>query len=370
MVDVQTVSPPRGAPPIDPVLESEFEAPLLRRAVAEFVGTLLLVAVGAGAATVFTLGPLREFSQFNPQLITSPDQAPIFQGLLANTLGDVLGVALAFALVLAVLVYAFGGVSGGHFNPAVTFALALSRRFRWRDLPVYWVAQVLGGIAGALVILGIFSDQGVVFTVTEGVSENILLGATTIADGVNDPQALLSEAFIGFLLMTAIMAVAIDPRAPKGWSGLTIGLALAAGIMVTATTTGGSANFARSLGPFVASFMKEGITCWTCWPPGTDSSLIIPWRDLAIYAGGPLIGASAAALLYESITGLERVSPAPHPGAATPPMDAMMLEAEEQLMSDDVDLREPGPVPPEWPEERPGGPDDRPGGPLGPEGRY
>jgi glycerol uptake facilitator protein len=105
------------------------------------------------------------------------------------------------------------------------------------------------------------------------------------------------------VLVTAIMAVAVDPRAPKGWSGLIIGLSLAGGILVTAHATGGSANFARSLGPFVASLVYD-----------VDK---IPWSDLLVYAAGPLIGASAAALVYESVTGLERIAPAPRPGAAT-----------------------------------------------------
>jgi len=102
------------------------------------------------------------------------------------------------------------------------------------------------------------------------------------------------------------MAVAVDPRAPKGFSGIGIGLSLAAGIMVTAAATGGSANFARSLGPFVVSLFYD-------LPEGMK----VPWGDLIIYAGGPLIGAAAAALVYESVTGLETVSPAPTPGAAT-----------------------------------------------------
>jgi len=75
-------------------------------------------------------------------------------------------------------------------------------------------------------------------------------------------------------------------------------------VTVTAPATGGSANFARSLGPFVASLFYE-------------QAPNIPWSDLIIYAAGPLIGAAAAALVYESITGLEEVAPAPRPGSAT-----------------------------------------------------
>ncbi len=274
------------------------QAPLGRRLLAEFVGTLLFVAVGTGAATVLAIGPLKNIGGLADILAGAPGQDRVFGALLANTLGDLLPVAFAFAFALAVLVYAFGGVSGAHFNPAVTFALAVARRFKWSELPLYWIAQVVGGIAGAFVVAGIYGQDGASINGTD-----ILYGATVIAEGVTDWQALLAEAFIAFILMTAIMAVAIDHRAPKGWSGLIIGLGLAAGIMVTAQASGGSANFARSLGPFVASLVKD---------VGT-----IPWNDLIVYAAGPLIGAAAAALVYESLTGLESAAPAPEPGAAT-----------------------------------------------------
>lgn len=278
------------------------EAPLFRRLAAEFIGTMLLVAIGGGAAVVLTLGPLQGVQRLIEGQMIPPEQTGLFSEFLANGFGDILGVALAFGLILAVLIYAFGGVSGGHFNPAVTFALGLARRFSWKDVPLYWVAQCAGAVLGALIIGGIYGDSAVTFEDT-----NILLGATTVSDSVTFWQALLSEAAIGFVLMTAIMAIAVDPRAPKGWSGLIIGLSLTAGILLTGAATGGSANFARSLGPFVAS-----------WIPGLYEAEGIPWSDLGVYALGPLIGAAAAALLYESITGLERLAPAPGPGAATP----------------------------------------------------
>jgi glycerol uptake facilitator protein len=292
----------------EPVVVSEevivlgAEASLGRRLFAEFVGTLLFVAIGTGAATVLAAGPLREFRELGeaaPSIQQGPpDQAAVFEAILGNSLGDLLPVAFAFAVGLAVLVYAFGGVSGAHFNPAVTFALAISNRFQWKDVPVYWIVQVAGGILGAFIVAGIYGQDGAQLGGTD-----ILFGATTVASGVNQWQAILAEAFIAFILMTAIMAVAVDPRAPKGWSGLIIGLALGGGILVTGAATGGSANFARSLGPFVASL------------PYDVGKL--PWGDLLVYAIGPLIGAAAAALVYESVTGLERATPAPEPGAAT-----------------------------------------------------
>ncbi|HJR44316.1 MAG TPA: aquaporin [Actinomycetota bacterium] len=272
------------------------EASLGRRLAAEFVGTTLFVAVGTGAATVLALGPLQRIADLADILQQAPGQDRVFGALLGNTLGDVLPVALAFAFALTVLVYAFGGVSGAHFNPAVTFALAISRRFRWGDLPLYWIAQIAGGILGAFIVAGIYGQDGATFGGTD-----ILFGATVVH--VEWQKALLAEAAIAFVLMTAIMAVAIDHRAPKGWSGLIIGLALAAGILLTATATDGSANFARTLGPFLASL--------------AFGASDLPWNDLAIYAAGPIIGAAAAAIVYETVTGLESAAPAPEPGAAT-----------------------------------------------------
>ncbi|HVF53114.1 MAG TPA: aquaporin [Actinomycetota bacterium] len=293
----------RTDPELD-LYEEEEEAPLGRRLTAEFLGTLLFVAIGTGAATVFGIGPAAGLEDLRALLAGAPGQDQIFTALLANTFSDILPVAFAFAGALAVLVYALGGVSGAHFNPAVTFALAVTRRFRWAEVVPYWLVQILGAIAGSVVVAGIYGKSGV----SVGGSD-ILLGAPRLAEGVGFQQALLAEAFITFILVTAIMAVAVDPRAPKGFSGLGIGLALAAGIIVTASATGGSANFARALGPLVASW---GAGEFLDYDVGN-----IPWKDLAAYALGPLVGGSAAALLYESISGLERFSPAPSPGAAT-----------------------------------------------------
>lgn len=278
--------------------EDAGQATFGRRLWAEFVGTLIFVAVGTGAATALLLGPLREFGLVEQSVGAGGlgPQEQFIRSLLGLGFGDVLGVAFAFATILAVLVYAFGGVSGAHFNPAVTFALAVSRRFRWKDVPAYWLVQIAGGIAGAFVVAGIFgnSDPG---------GGQVLLGATVVTEGFSAWQALLAEAFITFVLVTTIMAIAVDPRAPKGWSGLIIGLGLAAGILVTASATGGSANFARTLGPLVASLPFDHPD--------------IPWGDLWIYALGPIVGGAAAALVYEGVTGLEVVSPPPSPGAAT-----------------------------------------------------
>ena len=88
----------------------------------------------------------------------------------------------------------------------MTFALALSRRFDWKDVAPYWVAQCLGAIVGALVISGIYGDAGIASS----------FGSTLVAPGIDIPQAILAEAAITFVLVTAIMAIAIDPGPLKG----------------------------------------------------------------------------------------------------------------------------------------------------------
>lgn len=302
----------------DAVLADEASPSIAKRLLAEFVGTLLLVAVGAGAATAYLLGPLQLFSNLPEAVRSAPGNEPTFKVLLGNGPADLLPVAIAFAAILAVLIYAFGGTSGGHFNPAVTFALALSNRFKWAQVPLYWIAQILGGLAGAFIVAAMFKNG-----IAGAQGKDVLFGATVIGSHIEWPQALLAEAFLTFFLMTAIMAVAVDHRAPKGWSGVVIGLALGGGILVTGSITGGSANFARSLGPFVASFVFDAKN--------------VPWGDLVWYAIGPIIGASAAALVYESVTSLGRPAPAPDPGAATTVDDDTVVVSAEH--------REPPPPP-------------------------
>ena len=277
----------------------EGQASLARRLSAEFIGTTVFVAIGTGAATVLLMGPLSRLGQLPETALGGPEGETFYRTLFGGGFGDALSVAFAFATALAVLVYALGGVSGAHFNPAVTLSLAVARRFSWADVAPYILVQCLGGIGGAFIVAGIYGESGAAL---RGI--DIFFGATVVPDDIEIWNALLSEAFIGFILVTAIMAVAVDPRAPKGWSGLVIGLGLAAGILVTGFATGGSANFARSLGPFVASLFYE-----------TGE---IPWDDLLVYGFGPLIGGMAAALIYETVTGLETAAPAPEPGAATP----------------------------------------------------
>src|SRR4051795_8212843 len=112
-----------------------------QRAISEALGTALLVLVGPGSVVA--------------ALMLAGDSSPAIRG------GDLLGISFAFGFVIAAAVYALGKVSGCHINPAVTFALAVTKRFPWREVPLYWAAQVTGAVLGALLIWGVFAGQAI-----------------------------------------------------------------------------------------------------------------------------------------------------------------------------------------------------------------
>ncbi|MGZ4437979.1 MAG: MIP/aquaporin family protein [Nocardioidaceae bacterium] len=232
---------------------------LLRRVLAEAVGTALLVLVGTGSV----VAALRT----------------------GNGRLDYAGlgfVSLAFGIVVAVVVYGFGPVSGAHINPAVTVGLALTRRFPWAEVIPYVVAQLVGATVGSLLVVAMFGTGAV----------DLGLGATTLGDGVSYGHGLVAEALGTFVLLFAVMALAVDSRAPLGWAGLMIGLAVAAAILLIGPLTGGSLNPARTLGPYLVTALFGGS---------------VPWSQLALYWVGPLVGGSAAVLVYD-VTAQVRVA--------------------------------------------------------------
>lgn len=226
---------------------------LPRRLVAEAIGTMLLVLFGAGsvvAALVMGNGRL--------------DYAAL--GIIS----------LSFAIVVALVIYAFGTTSGAHINPAVTIALAAGRRFPWAEVPFYIVAQLVGAFAGGLLIVGGFGRRAV----TQGV------GLTALGPGVSYGQGILLEALGTFLLLLTIMALAVDRRAPTGWAGWMIGLAVACEIFVLGPLTGGSVNPARTFGPYLTTSVFGGSA---------------PWALYGVYVAGPIIGAVLAVVVYDLV---------------------------------------------------------------------
>lgn len=252
-------------------------APLVQRLAAEFVGTAMLVTFGAGSVVAAL--------SFGGGELTYPG------------LGFV---ALAFAIVIAVVVYGFGPVSGAHINPAVTIALALTRRFAWADVVPYLLAQLVGAAAGGFGIVAMF---GV------GTAEAGGVGGTALAEHVSYGSGITAEALGTFILVFAVMALAVDARAPQGWAGLMIGLAVACAILLIGPLTGGSLNPARTFGPYLVATVFGGP---------------VSWADFALYCVGPLLGAALAAAAYDLIA-----APAKALATASPSPETQLTQGEE-----------------------------------------
>jgi glycerol uptake facilitator protein len=241
---------------------------LLKRSVAELIGTFVLVFFGAGAAAV-TLMIARGSETPNPFNIGI--------GALGG-LGDWLAIGLAFGIAIAAVIYALGRVSGAHINPAVTIALWAAGMFPAREVVPYVAAQFVGAACASFA----FAACAGMDAVTIGG-----LGATAPFPGISFSQAILVEAIGTFLLMLAIMGVAVDRRAPPGFAGLVIGLTVAGVITTTGNIAGSSLNPARTFGPYLGDMVLGGTNLWGFFP---------------IYVIGPVIGAVVAALLYRWIT--------------------------------------------------------------------
>lgn len=171
------------------------------------------------------------------------------------------GVSLAFGLTVLTMVYALGPVSGGHFNPAVTIGLWAGGRFDAKDVIPYFVAQVIGAIAAAAVIYVIASGAPG-FDVQNGFAAN--------GYGDHSPgKYVMSSAIVSELVMTfgflIIILGATDKRAPAGFAGLAIGLALTLIHLVSIPVTNTSVNPARSTGPalFVGGWALQQL--WLFW---------------------------------------------------------------------------------------------------------
>ncbi|MFJ6699602.1 MIP family channel protein [Streptomyces sp. NPDC091272] len=186
-----------------------------RTLVAEFLGTLLLVFFAVGAA------------------------------VLAGDYIGALGIALAFGFTLLALAYALGPISGCHVNPAVTLGLLTAGRINSRTAVGYWVAQFLGGIAGAA-LLFLLAKQVPGLRTSEAFGSNGFGDRSAVH--LNTGGAFLAEVVLTFLLVFVVLAVT-HKVAVLGFDGLPIGLALAVIHLVGIPLTGTSVNPARSLGP-------------------------------------------------------------------------------------------------------------------------
>ena len=230
----------------DGLYGSSSDAPILGSALAELVGTFILVFGGTAVATAAILSLPTAGQPYNS-----------------------LAVALAFGLALAAVAAAIGHVSGGHVNPAVTLGLASTGKFPWKSVPYYLGAQLLGAILGALGTWLAFGGPGRI---------EAKLAATYPAQGVGDLQAFLLEILITFILVFVVISVATDDRAPAPIAPIAVGFALAVGVFIAGPVTGGAVNPVRALGPMIVA-----------------GDLTSAW----LYILGPIIGGVLAAFLYD-----------------------------------------------------------------------
>lgn len=213
---------------------------LLNKSIAEAIGTFALVFAGCGSLMV----------------------SERFPGSLPAG-----AVPVVFGLAVAAMIYAVGHISGAHFNPAVTFAFAVARHFPKKEVLAYWAAQCLGGLA-AIFLLFVLLPKGSSF------------GATI--PQIASWKAVVWESVLTFFLMFVIIAVATDTRAEGTMAGAAIGAAVMLAAFVGGPVTGASLNPARSLAPAILQGRMD-----------------VFW----IYVAGPMIGASAGAVLYTWIRG-------------------------------------------------------------------
>lgn len=209
---------------------------------AEFLGTFTLCFVGQGAIVIQHI-----------------------QGT-----HDLLTIAIAHGLALAVMVSALMGTSGAHFNPAVTFGFVLTGRQSWTSAITYWLSQLLGAVVASFLLR----------SAVPGVAgDAVHYGVPMVAAGVSTSQAVLMEFILTFFLVTAVWGTAVDERGPR-IGGFGIGLALLMAILVGGPLTGAALNPARAFGAAVVS--------------GT-------WSLHWVYWLAPMLGGVAAARAYKSL---------------------------------------------------------------------
>jgi len=219
-----------------------------RALLAEIAGSFMFFVIGAGA------------------IVTSV--------IVGSPTTSLLSIALAHGLGLAIAVSTFGAISGGHFNPAVTLALAIARKHPWSRLLTYWAAQLIGALLAGLALRLFFEP----FLAAALKSH---YGTPTVDPAIGPGLAILIEAVLTLFLVWTVFGTAVSPNAPK-IAGFGIGLIVAADILIGGPLTGAAMNPARHFGPAVVSGYLDN------------------WY---VYWIGPLIGAALGGLSYRYVFG-------------------------------------------------------------------
>src|SRR5712675_979865 len=236
---------------------------------AEFIGTFALIFIGAGAGAVVGAG------------VGLP-------GLIA--------IAFAHGLTVMAFAFAYGSVSGGHFNPAVTIGVLAAGAMSVGEAFGYIISQLIGGVAGALLLRTVLGGAATGLGMP-ALAHNLALGAATVT--ITPEAGFMIEALLAFFLVTVVLSTAVAGRAGS-LAPLAIGMTLTFNILMGGPLTGAPFNPARALGPMVAT--------------GN-------FNDAWLYLTAPVVGAIVAAILHAGLTRLvqERLAEArPDRAAQTP----------------------------------------------------
>lgn len=207
--------------------------------------------------------------------------------IVAGAGGGPVGTALAGGFALAVVVYIFGHISGGHANPAVTFAMALNGRLKWLEALQYWLAQFVGVILAAFLLNFVLEPLG---GTVDGAASVGALTSPGIATTQSYMLAMSFEAILTFLLVAVYMQTVMSGKNEIG--GLAYGMTYAFAILAIAPFTGASLNPARSIGLAILASAPDSIL-----------GLTSPFMYV-VYVVGPLLGATLAVLAYNFFNGI------------------------------------------------------------------
>ncbi|WP_114490830.1 MIP/aquaporin family protein [Candidatus Ulvibacter alkanivorans] len=196
----------------------------MKRYISEAIGTFALVFCGTGAIVI---------NEFTNGVVTHP------------------GVAVTFGLIVMAMIYAFGDISGAHINPAVTIAFAYAKKFPWKDVPKYVVAQIFGAVIASGLILFLFPD-----------SET--LGATL--PGIDVFRVFVFEIILSFFLMLVIINVSTGSKEIGVIAGIAIGGVVLLEALFAGPITGASMNPARSIAPALLSWQLQDLWLYILAP--------------------------------------------------------------------------------------------------------
>ncbi|CAL5366499.1 unnamed protein product [Camellia sinensis] len=215
-----------------------------QKVIAEVIGTYFVIFIGCGSVVV---------NKLYDGTVTFP------------------GICVTWGLIVMVMVYSVGHISGAHFNPAVTITFAIFRRFPWREVPLYIAAQLMGSVLGSCTLSLIFEVTSEAYFGTVPAGSNL--------------QSFVLEFIISFLLMFVISGVATDNRSVGELAGIAVGMTITLNVFVAGPISGASMNPARSIGPAIVNHVYKGL-----------------W----VYIIGPLCGTIAGGFTYNLIRFTDR----------------------------------------------------------------